>query len=420
MKIPNADIDILENGIKVAIEELPHLRSVSIGLTVGAGSITENKDVMGISHFIEHTTFKGTKKRSAFEIAQALDRVGGRLNAFTGKEYTVYYAVVQDKYFNVAADVLGDIFLDSLYLEKDLDMERNVVLEEIKMYEDTPDEQIHDIFASTILHHHNLGNSILGEEKTVKDINREKISVYRKELYTPDNLIISVAGRIDKKMVLDTLNGIFSSFAGNKSIKTENIPEISSNIKLKVKKTEQAHIILGTKGSSQNDEDRYVCAILDNALGGSMSSRLFQEIREKRALVYSVYSFNQGFKDVGLFGIYAGASPKNFEQVIELTVKELSGIKKNGITDEEMSRAKEFLKGSLVLALETSNSRMNYTGKSLFYYGRIVPIDEIFEKIDSVSMEDIIRIANLHFIDKYLNLVVIGDFKELPIKKISI
>lgn len=420
MKIPNATIDILDNGIKVVTEEIPHLRSVSTGLVVGAGSVTEKKDVMGISHFIEHTTFKGTKKRSAFEIAQELDRVGGKLNAFTGKEYTVYYAIVQDKYFNVASDVLGDIFLNSLYRDSDLDMERNVVLEEIKMYEDTPDEQIHDIFASTILHHHSLGNTTLGEVETVRSLDSKKIAAYRKELYTPDNMIISVAGNINRSKVIGMLKETFSSFSGKKDHHIEKMPEITPNIKLKPKKTEQAHMILGIKGCSQTDDERYAFAILDNALGGSMSSRLFQEIREKRALVYSVYSFNQGFRDIGLFGVYAGTSPKNFEQVIELTVKELSRIKKEGITDEEMNRAKEFLKGSLVLGLETSNSRMNYLAKSLFYYDRIIPIDEVFEKIDRILNKDIVEIAERHFLDNYLNLVVIGDFKELPIKSVSI
>ena len=420
MQIPNANIDILPNGIRLVTEEIPHLRSASVGFVVGTGSCNEPKDIMGISHFIEHMTFKGTQKRDAFAIAQALDSVGGRLNAFTGKEYTVFYAIVQDKHFDIAADLLSDILLNSLYKKEDVDLERNVVLEEIKMYEDTPDEQIHDLFTSTILHGHNFGNVTLGEESTVRSIDREKILGFMEKHYTPDNLIISVAGNISREKTFSSFSGTFSGLKGKRSDGISPVPAIEQRIFLKQKKTEQAHLILGTKGTSQTDDDRFAFSVLDNAIGGSMSSRMFQEIREKRALAYSIYSYNQGFRDIGLFGVYAGTRKENLQNVIGLILKELSDIKKNGINMEEMERGKENLKGSLVLSLESSNSRMNYIAKSLFYYDRIIPIDEICEKIDSVMMDDIVRLANTSFVNKYMNLVVIGDMDSLPVKEINI
>lgn len=419
-KIPDAKIETLDNGIRVVIEELPHLRSVSVGLVVGAGAVCEEKRNMGISHFIEHMMFKGTEKRSAFEIARELDSIGGKLNAFTGKEYTVYYAVVEDRHFKVATDVLSDMFLNSLFKEEEIDLERNVVLEEIKMYEDTPDEQIHDVFASTILQDHSLGNTILGSEITVGGIKRKDIKEYLQKAYTPENLIISVAGNIKKAEAIKFFNKTFKDLSGKSEIKIPPVPEIKKNIRLKSKKTEQVHLIIGSKGVAQTDEERYTFTLLDNILGGSMSSRLFQEIREKRALAYSIYSFNQGFKGAGIFNIYAGTRKENFEQVIELITQEMAKIKRDGITKDEMERAKEFVKGSMVLGLESSNNRMNYIAKSLFYYDRIIPIDEIFEKIDLVKAEDIVTIANKLFVDKYMNLAVIGDFEELPIKEIRI
>lgn len=420
MKIPSANISTLENGIRIVTEEIPYLRSVSIGLMVGAGSSIEQKKETGISHLIEHMTFKGTPKRNAFQIAQALDSVGGKLNAFTGKEYTVYYAVVQDKHFDIAADVLSDIYLNPLNKAEDLDLERNVVLEEIRMYEDTPDEQIHDIFISKILKGHSIGNSTLGTMESVSELGRDDILDFRKKYYSPDNLIVSVAGNIETKAVVETVSNWFLSDSGKNKKTKQPLPEVSKNIFLKNKKTEQAHIIIGTKGTSQMDEDRYIFSVLENAVAGSMSSRLFQEIREKRALAYSIYSFNQGFKDIGLFGVYAGTKKENFEQVVSLILKELKDIKRSGLKKEEIERAKEFIKGSIVLSLESSSNRMNYSAKSLFYYDRIVPIDEIFEKVDKVSNDDIIALTNDRFRNDYMNLIVIGDFEKLPVSEIKI
>jgi predicted Zn-dependent peptidase len=353
-------------------------------------------------------------------IAQELDGVGGRLNAFTGKEFTVYYAIVQDKHIDVAADVLSDIFLNSNYDTKDMDVERHVILEEIKMYEDTPDEEIHDIFTSAALPGSGFGNITIGTEETVKSIDREKILRFIKKYYTPQNLVISIAGNIKPEEAKQLVSTAFSGYSGNFRTPDEATTEPVACITLKEKKTEQVHLIIGTKGVSQTDPDRYAFSILDNILGGSMSSRLFQEIREKRGLAYSVFSFNQSFKNAGLCGIYAGTRKENFEKTVDLILNEVKKIKKNGITKEEFERAKEFIKGSLVLALESSNSRMNYMGRSYFYYDKILTVDETLSQIDAVKPEKIIEIAESHYTNKYLSLAVIGDFNELPIKKIEV
>lgn len=420
MQIPNAKKEILPNGITLLTEEIPSLRSVSLGLMVGAGSSVEKKEEMGISHFIEHTVFKGTSHRNALQIAQTLDNVGGKLNAFTSKEFTMYYAIVQDKHIDVALDLLSDIYLNPLFKEDDINLEKNVVLEEIRMYEDTPDEQIHDLFISTILHNHSFGNITLGEEKTVKSFNQENINTYRKKHYSADNLIISAAGNINQKEVKSEIYRIFSNISDKKENGLMPIPKITPNLALKKKETEQVHLLLGSKGVSQTDDDRYAFAVLDGSLGGSMSSRLFQEIREKRALAYSIYSFNQGFKEIGLFGIYAGIQKENFEKVINLILEQLKNIKKEGISKEELERSKENIKGSMVLALESSNSRMNYIAKSQFYYDKIITIDDIIKKIDKVTLDYIINLANKYFLDEYLNLAVIGDLEKLPFEKLSL
>jgi len=420
MRLPNATTSILDNGITLLTEEIPTLRSVSMGLMCRVGSSSEAPEEIGISHFIEHLTFKGTQKRTATMIAQELDGVGGRLNAFTGKEFTVYYAIVQDKHIDVAADVLSDIFLNSKYEAADLNVERHVILEEIKMYEDAPDDQIHDIFTASMLPGSGFGNTTIGTEDTVKSLDRDKILRYREKYYTPQNLIISIAGNIKPKEAQKIVSASFSGYRGNFKTPDLEPAEPSPCIKLKKKKTEQVHLIIGANGVSQTDPDRYAFSLLDNVLGGSMSSRLFQEIREKRGLAYSVFSFNHGFKNAGLCGVYAGTRKENFEKTVELILDEIRKIKKDGITKEEYERSREFIKGSLVLSLEASNSRMNYMARSHFYFGQVLTIDEVLGKIDAVTPDKIMEMAARHYDNKQLSLVVIGDFDELPIKKIEV
>ncbi|MFH1347977.1 MAG: pitrilysin family protein, partial [Candidatus Margulisiibacteriota bacterium] len=287
--IPSSKKTVLKNGLRIITEKLQTVRSVAIGIMVGAGSGNETPEESGISHFIEHLTFKGTKKRTAFEIAHALDAVGGKMNAYTTKEYTVYYAMVLDKHLDTAIDVLCDMFMNSLFDPKAMEMEKGVILEEIKMYEDTPDELVHDLFAEKILHGHPIGKPTIGLNKTVKALNRENIQGYLQKWYSPQNTIISLAGAIPPR-VSEKLKSYLGSWQGKERIPPPTIPEITGSINLRKKKTEQVHICLGVKGVSQVDEERYPYALLDNILGGSMSSRLFQEVREKRGLAYSIFS----------------------------------------------------------------------------------------------------------------------------------
>lgn len=416
MDIPAYKKTILHNGVTLITETMADVRSVAMGIVVGAGSGLEKDPVAGISHFIEHMAFKGTKKRSAFDIASQLDAVGGKMNASTGKELTTYYAVTLDKHMDIAVDVLSDIFLNSIYDRKEMELEKGVVLEEIKMYEDTPDELIHDFFNEVIYHGHPLGRTIIGHEKSVRALSRENIIDYIKELYTPDNTIIALAGNIKHEDAVKMIEPAFSAMSGKLPALKKHEPTIKKAEKLKHKKTEQVHMCLGTDGPSQNSDDRYAFSVLDVVLGGSMSSRLFQEVREKRGMAYSIYSYNGALKDCGLYVVYAGTSKENFPKVVGLTIEEFNKVKKNGITKEEMLRAKEHLKGSLVLGLESTASRMGYLARCIFYYGKIITVNEIFNDIDKVTHDDIIRVANKYIKDEHLTLTAIGDIteKELP------
>jgi len=415
---PICQRDTLPNGMKLLTEKVPAVRSASVGIVVGTGSGFERPEEAGISHFTEHMLFKGTAARSAFQIARDIDSVGGKINAFTSKEYTCFYTIMIDEHIATALDVLSDIFLNSLLEQKEIDMEKGVILEEIKMYEDTPDELIHDFFAETIWSGHPMGSPTIGFVDTVKAVNHQSMKDYMQRLYTPDNAFWVISGNIEHARIKDQLVPRMTGFVGKEIKPKLGLPKINSQIKLKHKKTEQAHICLGTKGVSHLDPDRYTYALLDNVLGGSMSSRLFQEVREKRGLCYAIYSYNSSLRDLGLFAVYAGTSKQNMAQVIELTLKEFSKVKKTGVTRDELSRAKEYLKGNLVLGLETTSSRMHYITKSELYYGRVLTVDEMIQKIEAVTLDDVIKLANTYFVDEYLTLTAIGDMaeNELPQK----
>jgi len=418
MTFPNGKKVVLDNGLRILTEEIPTLRSVAMGIMVGAGSGNEEPKESGLSHFIEHMSFKGTSKRSAYEIAHTLDAVGGKMNAYTSKEYTVYYAVVLDRHIDTAIDVLGDILLHSLFRPEDMEMEKSVVLEEIKMYEDTPDELIHDFFAEKILHGHPLGKPTIGTADIIKQVTREDILNYTQKWYSPQNIIISLAGDLPPDLI-ERLRAAFGNWQSQSLPRKTTPVELTPGLFLKKKKTEQVHLCLGVKGVAQTDEDRYPYALLDSILGGSMSSHLFQEVREKRGLVYSIFSTSSPFHDFGVSYVYAGTSKENLKPVVDLILEQYTKFKTEGISQEELERGKEYLKGTLVLGLESSSSRMNWLAKSEFYYGKIKTIDEVFEKIDKVTQADIIRLANKYFRNEYLTLAVIGDLDELPIKEIK-
>jgi predicted Zn-dependent peptidase len=409
MSIPQVQKLTLDNGIKVLVEKMPWVRSLSCGLFVGVGSSLEETNEAGLCHFIEHLLFKGTKNRSAFQIAKEIDAIGGRINAYTTKEYTSYYCVVLDRHLKTAVDILSDIFVNPKFDPKDIETEKNVILEEINMLEDTPDELIHDFLAETLLPKHPFGKQILGNKKSVGSFKQENLLSFRNKLYTPDNLIISIAGNVDFDELASLIKERFDSLKGKKRTVSMEWPEIASKVDVKRKRTEQIHLAIGFKGLSQLDDRRYSLAVLDNLLGGFMSSRLFQEVREKRGLVYSIFSGIASYYSGGYFYIYAGCAKENVEKVIEIIFEELIKLKKGEVTLEEIDRAKEHLKGTLVLGMESTFSRMGYISKSEHYYDRIVTVDEIFNKIDSVNKNSVSEIADDILDSKSLNLVVIGE-----------
>ncbi|MGI6684809.1 MAG: M16 family metallopeptidase [Bacillota bacterium] len=389
--------DLLSNGIRVVTEEISFVHSVSIGIWVGTGSRYETEINNGISHFLEHMLFKGTHKRTAKEIAESLEMVGGQLNAFTSKEHTCFYAKVLNEHFDLATDVLADMVLNSLFRVEDIEKERNVILEEIKMYEDTPDELVHDVFAKTIWQYDPLGKSIIGSIDTVEQITRNKLISHYESFYVPENIVISVVGNIKREVVLNRMEKLFSQLSGDKPKIKLVTPQSSNRTSFVMKDIEQIHLCLGVPGLASQDEDIYTLAVLNHVLGGGLSSRLFQEVREDRGLTYSIYSYHSGYSNTGLFSVYAGTSEQNAQEVVEIVLKQIASIKKQGITKEELENTKQHIKGTILLSLENINNRMNRMGKSEISYNRIVTPEEILESVLKVTVENIIEIANKIF-----------------------
>lgn len=386
----------LDNGFRVVIENIPTVRSVAMGIWVKAGSRYEDKNNNGISHFIEHMLFKGTEKRSAQEIAESFDSIGGNLNAFTSKEYTCYYAKVLDEHTEVGLEILSDMFFNSKFDEEELNRERNVVIEEIRMYEDTPDDQIHDLIAKSSFERNSLGFPILGTEYVLNNITSDTIKGYMNEMYTVENTVITIAGNVSEN-IIETIEQYFGGYKLKGSIKNIDSAIFSPDESIKTKQTEQAHIAFALPGLSLADENMYSLILLNNIIGGSMSSRLFQEIREKRGLAYSVFSYHSSFQETGLFSIYAGTAPRQIDEVVDIIQNILVDVKYKGITEKEIKKGKEQLKGSLMLSLESTNSRMNRLGKNELLLGQHLSLDEVVNRINSVNVDSIQEIIDRVF-----------------------
>ncbi|MCM3689864.1 M16 family metallopeptidase [Neobacillus niacini] len=401
-----------KNGVRIVLENIPTVRSVAIGVWIGTGSRNEDPQTNGISHFLEHMFFKGTKNRSAKEIAESFDSIGGQVNAFTSKEYTCYYAKVLDTHAQFALDVLADMFFNSTFVEEELNKERNVVLEEIKMYDDTPDDIVHDLLSRAIYEDHPLGYPILGTEETLNTFTGSTLKDYIHNRYTPENVVISIAGNVSDKFILE-VEKYFGSYEGGDSSIIENIPVFQSNRLSRKKETEQAHLCLGFEGLKIGHEDVYSLIILNNILGGSMSSRLFQEVREQRGLAYSVFSYHSAYQDNGVVTVYGGTGAKQLDVLYETIQETLEKLKQNGITDKELNNSKEQLKGSLMLGLESTNSRMSRNGKNELLLKRHRSLDEIIEQIDQVTKQSVNGMATSVFTDKY-SVSLISPTGELP------
>jgi predicted Zn-dependent peptidase len=401
-----------KNGVRIVLENIPTVRSVAIGVWIGTGSRNENPQTNGISHFLEHMFFKGTTTRSAKDIAESFDSIGGQVNAFTSKEYTCYYAKVLDTHAQFALDVLADMFFNSTFVEEELNKERNVVLEEIKMYDDTPDDIVHDLLSRAIYGDHPLGYPILGTEQTLNTFTGDTLKDYIHNHYTPENVVISIAGNVSDTFIKE-VEKYFGAYESGKSAITENIPTFHSNRLSRKKETEQAHLCIGFEGLKIGHEDVYSLIILNNILGGSMSSRLFQEVREQRGLAYSVFSYHSAYQDNGVVTVYGGTGAKQLDVLYETIQETLEKLKQDGITEKELINSKEQLKGSLMLSLESTNSRMSRNGKNELLLKRHRSLDEIIEQIDQVTKHSVDGMATSVFTDKY-SVSLISPDGELP------
>jgi predicted Zn-dependent peptidase len=402
----------LQNGIRIVSEYIPYVKSVSLGVWVGTGSRSEETHNHGISHFIEHMMFKGTKNRSAKAIAETVDAIGGQLNAFTAKEHTCYYIKVLDTHFELAVDILSDMLLDSAFQDADIMKEREVVLEEFHMYEDAPDELIHDIHLGKIWSGHSLGRNILGSKASIEQFHSGLIREYCSHFYTPDNIVIAAAGNITHEKLEEVINRYFGEMTGNKRREVVHAPELQSLRTMRHKATEQIHLCLSSPGVPYSSPEIYPMHIINNVLGGGISSWLFQSIREDKGLAYSIYSFQSNYSDTGLFTVYAGTRPANAMQVMDLIFDNIKKLKREGISKAELIKTKEQLKGNLLLGLESSSSRMSRLGKLEITLGKYVTLEEVVEKIDRVSSEDLQQSLEALFDESTLSLTILGPGNE--------
>jgi predicted Zn-dependent peptidase len=409
---------VLPGGLRVVTESLPTVRSAAIGIWAGVGSRDESPDHYGATHYLEHLLFKGTRRRTALEISAAMDAVGGELNAFTGKEYTCYYARVLDADLPLAIDVLSDMVTSSLLEPKDVDAERGVILEEIAMNEDDPSDTVHEAFSAQLYGDTPLGRPILGTVDSINAITRDQIAGHYKARYTPPDLVVAVAGNVEHAAVVEHVRQAFGHvLAQGAEPRPPRLPgpqtplPAGTGVRLVPRGIEQANLVLGCAGLSRTDLQRYPLGVLNAALGGGMSSRLFQEIREKRGLAYSVYSFASQHSDSGLWATYIGCLPAKADEVLAICQEEIVKVISGGLTDAELERGKGQLRGSLVLGLEEPSSRMSRLGKAELVYPRLEPVAEILAAIESVTHDDVRRVA-AEVLDRPKVLAVVGPFDD--------
>lgn len=414
----NVRREVLPNGLTVLTEEMDHIRSASIGIWVKTGSRHEDPDVNGISHFIEHMVFKGTRTRNAEEIARQVDSIGGNMDAFTGKETVCFNVKILDEHIPTAMDVLSDMVLDPVFDEKEIEREQGVILEEIKMDEDNPDYLVHEIFTQNFYKDHPLGKPILGTKETVRRFNRAAIYAHYQKKFAPGNLIIAAAGSLNHADFVDQVRQRFEHLKPQSNGFHQEAPKTYARITMRNKKAlEQVQICIGVPACSISHHKRYACYILNTLLGGGMSSRLFQNVREKQGLVYAIFSELNPFSDTGCLAVYAGTSRESAPKVVQSVVREFHELKNVPVTAEELARAKSQLKGSLMLGLESSTARMSNLARQEMYYDHFHTMDEIIEKIERVTIEDVRALANEFFRPDMIALTVLGNMNGLKISR---
>ncbi len=414
--------EILDNGLTVITESMPHVRSVAVGIWLRRGSRHEQESQSGIAHFIEHMVFKGTRRRSQVQIAQELDAIGGQTDAFTSKEYGSFHAKVLDEHLPLVMDLLADIVLNPSFDSVELERERKVIFEEIKMVEDTSEDLAHEIFVESFWPNHPLGRPILGRRRTVESFGRDDLLRFFRVAYTPTNMIVAAAGHLDHNQVADLIRKYFEPLRPRRDNFQEFPPTVESKLSRKQKNLEQVHLVMGTVAPPQIHADRYVSYVLNTVLGGTTSSRLFQVVRENCGLAYNVFSYLSCYRDAGKLTIYAGTSPQNANEVVDLVLGELGRIKKQPVSAEELRRAKDHLKGSIMLGLEGTGSRMSQLARHEMYFGRHVSLEEILAGIESVQGEDVLKLAREMVEGRLLGLAAVGDlsyFKSMPEKLVA-
>jgi predicted Zn-dependent peptidase len=406
---------VLDNGMRVVTEQISHLHSVSMGIWLNVGSRDEEENESGLTHFIEHMLFKGTQKRSALEIAKQLDAVGGMSNAFTSKENTCFHAKVLDTHLPLVVEILSDIFLQSVFDQVEVEREREVILQEINMVEDTPDEYVHILFNKNFWDGNSLGRPIFGNVQTVKSFTREMILEYLNRGYHPDRIVLTAAGNVNHQEFLELVGPAFSNIERHGHNFDRTPPRANSRVDLYPRDIEQIHLCLGTRGTSLHEKERYCCSILNVILGGSMSSRLFQEVRERRGLAYSIYSFLSSQTDTGMMGIYGAVRPDNIKETLELIRQELIRFKREPISDTELRAAKEHIKGGIYLAAENTDNRMSRLAKNEMIFNRFVTYEEIEADLERVTVEDIQALAQQIFQPEVMSLVLLGQVNGLDV-----
>ncbi len=414
--------EVLGNRLRLLTESMPQVRSVSIGVWLARGSRHEPAESSGIAHFVEHMLFKGTATRTAEDIAQEIDSVGGQLDAFTAKEYAGYYIKVLDEHLPRAVDILADVVLHPALDAGDIEREKKVILEEIKMVEDTPDDLVHELFTEGFWEGHPLGRPILGSRESVERLDEHVLRRYFERVYTPGNFVISAAGNLEHARVRELVEAAFGDVATTGDAVDDRRPDATPAFRVRSKELEQSHVCLGTTAHAQCDDDRYIGYVLNTLLGGSMSSRLFQNVRERRGLAYSIFSGLSAYRDTGLLTIYAGCANDTVGEVIDLVVEELRNVKRSAIPDAEVRRAKDHLKGSLMLGLENTASRMSQLGRQEIYADKHFGLDEALAGIERVTSADLQRVAASLFADGALAGTVLGplDGWQYPAERLRL
>ena len=420
-ELRNIQREILPNGLTILTEQMGHIRSVSMGIWIKSGSRHEDPLVNGISHFVEHMVFKGTSNRSAEDIARQVDSIGGNMDAFTGKETICFNVKVLDEHLPIAVDILSDMVLHPIFDGKEITRERGVILEEIKMDEDNPDYLVHEIFTQNFFKGHPLGKPILGTKDTVRRFDQDAILAYYRGKFRSGNMIISAAGNLDHHEFVKLLGDRFATLPTGTNGWHDTPPKVNSRINLRNKKSlEQVQICVGVPSYPISHDRRYVTYILNTLLGGGMSSRLFQNIREKQGLVYSIFSELNPFRDAGMLSVYAGTSRESAPKVVQSIVNEFRVLKQQPISEEELKRAKDQLKGSLMLSLESSTARMSNLARQEMYYDHFVGMDEIINRIQAVTVEDVMRTSNELFQPGLIAVTVLGNLNGLKVTRDSL